>query len=370
MRALPDTTHVPIPTSAQPIRQRERRTGLDWSSHTAPKIDPVAIERLTRLGVLTVTPDVIDERPVKVVAKTKPKKRKARKPARERTHGAGWAKPTFDVDEAWRLYQTGLSTRDVGVQLGVTGQTIRAQLLRAGYSLREPGGGMPRIDVDEAIRLAEQGLTLSQIARALDASPSGVRTHLHRAGITPRDGRQDPRQNVNFRPDLDDDTIAAEYQDGATIPELAAKYEAGTRTIRMRLLKAGVTLRDDRRGHSGGHNKADVYTSDEIAEATRLYEAGRTMKQIADHLGRSESGIHRVLTRAGIQTRSSGEAQRGRPGRDNARRLRALMSDHGITSADVRAWATATGRPCPPTGTPSTALVEAYLQRRPERKTA
>lgn len=343
-------THVPLP-GPRAFQSRPHRTGLDWASHTVSGPDPHAIARLARQGLLVVTEETVDEQPVKVVSKPKP--------SRPRTYGAGWAKPSFDVEEAARLYATGLSIRAVGRHFGVAGQTMRAQLLKAGFETRGPGGGKPRIDVDKAIRLAKAGQPLAEIARAVGASPSAVRTHLRRAEITLVDARKSPTHNNNFRPDLDNDALVREYLAGATIPELATSHDCGTRTIRLRLLAAGVTLRDDRRGHSGGHNKPDAITPAEIAEAIRLYQSGLTARQVGAALGRSESGIHRVLVDAEVTMRKSGDY--GHPGRDQAQHLRALMAQHGVTAAQVRAWADATGRDCPRGGPPPQRLVEAYL---------
>ena len=51
------------------------------------------------------------------------------------------AQPTFDVDEAKRLYETGMSTTAVGETLGVSQSVIASHLRRAGVTRSQRGRG-------------------------------------------------------------------------------------------------------------------------------------------------------------------------------------------------------------------------------------
>lgn len=341
---------LPKPQTYRPVQRRNTSPFAKQDATRPAQPDPDAIARLQRLGVVTVSEEVIDQRPVKVVAKTKPRK----KPSRPRTNGAGYAKPTFDVDEATRLYQTGMSTRAVGQQLGVTGQTIIAHLRRAGVERREHS--TPKADHDLIVQLAGEGLTLTQIAnRAGVALPTAAK-HLARAGVTARDGRRDPTPIT--RTDLDLDAIRAEYAAGATIPKLARTHGAATATIRRNLIAAGVTLRDDRKTSSGGQNRIP---DDVAARIVAAYATARSASDVARDLDMPASTVNHVLHREGIPVRPAGVAQRGRPGLDGAAGLKALMRANDVTTADVRAWARDTGRPIPPRGLPTRRLLEDYL---------
>ncbi len=261
-------SHVPLPTRT--IRHRvpdSKPRGLDWSKHTAP-VDHAAMAQA---------------RAIRVAPKPKPKRRSTARATSE---------PRFDVDEAVRLYETGLSCRAIGERLGVKGPSVYARLQQRGVAMRTPVA----IDVTRVVELALQRVTVNNIARELGCADSAVRKHLRRAGIEPADGRAN--RVHNRRTDLD--ALPTEYLAGATIPALARKYDAGTRTVRVRLLAAGVALRDDRAAHSGGWE-------------------------------------------------------------DNSRATRYRMTDAGVTAAQIREWARAKGWPTSSGGPPSKALLDAYL---------
>jgi predicted transcriptional regulator len=50
------------------------------------------------------------------------------------------------------------------------------------------------------------------------------------------------------------------------------------------------------------------------AELKAQYEAGASVRSLAESTGRSYGGVHRLLTDAGVAFRSRGGARRGQPG--------------------------------------------------------
>lgn len=157
-------------------------------------------------------------------------------------------------------------------------------------------------------------------------------------------------------------TAVQSYLDGSTIPEISGALGRGTRTIRQALLGAGVQLRDDRAGHSGGRPKTAADDDPAlVAKVRRLYlDEGRNQDAVARELGASRKAVQGIMARHEIPARPSA---RDLPSlrADGALGLRARMDAAGVSSADVRAWARATGREVPLRGVPSAALVDAYL---------
>lgn len=91
------------------------------------------------------------------------------------------------------------------------------------------------------------------------------------------------------------ETMAAEYDAGATLKALAAKYGMKVPTIHSRLVRAGVVMRP---AHVSIEARARaVELRDRIVA---LYQDGMSIAEIRDRTGRSCSGVVRHLDRAGI----------------------------------------------------------------------
>jgi hypothetical protein len=238
------TAAVPVPTAGRKIRTVERRStspfaGQDPSKPTPP--DPDAIKRLIRLGLLEVTmPATTGPAVVQKVKRTPKPRRNGR--------GCGWRRTLFDIDKAIALYESGLSLRATGKELGVNWEVIRAHLIERGVTLRNKG----RVNVDHAqiIRLAREGLTATEIARAAGVALPTVAKHLAQDGVKAVRGKPRP---MNARDDLDWDVIRARYESGVTTPTLARDHGCSTRTVRDRLIRMGVQLRDDRHLRATDH---------------------------------------------------------------------------------------------------------------------
>lgn len=192
-----------------------------------------------------------------------------------------------------------------------------------------------------------------------------------RAAPTPRQAREPrpqrerkaqqhrpAREPVRRGPQVNEQRILELYAAGQTIPAIRESTGHAKGTIRTTLLRNGVTLRDDRTTHSGGKS---AITSADRQRVVALYLSGMHAGQVAREVGYGETTIGRILHAAGVDIRSSGDAQRGRPGVDGAAALRELMAACGVTPADVRAWAASVGRSCPVNGFPPRSLVDAYM---------
>ncbi len=92
--------------------------------------------------------------------------------------------------EAVELYDSGWSIRQVGEHLGLKYAMTRNGLIRNGVKLREVGGKYavnPRIteqSIRKCVVLHEKGLLQCEIAKVLRMSPMAVSVRLRRAGVT------------------------------------------------------------------------------------------------------------------------------------------------------------------------------------------
>lgn len=254
----------------------------------------------------------------------------------------------FDEDLAIALAHDGLSAYAIGKAVGVCRRSVIGRLAQLGVTFED---ARHSTDIDRLLALGREGKTITQIADELEVSERTVSTHLHKAGIVPPDGR---RSNANApRPDITPELLATDYRAGFTIHEIAAKHHVSRATVRRRL--AAVP---DLPNHRGGQNR----TSAEVqADIVREYAAGLNAKEVAQRLDLPHQTVYGVLRRSGVEMRPAGVAHRGRPGVDGASGLKELMRSNGITAADVRAWAIATGREITARGLPSRVLLEDYL---------
>jgi transposase-like protein len=90
--------------------------------------------------------------------------------------------------------------------------------------------------------------------------------------------------------------IAAEYADGANMPELARKHECGANTINAVLRRQGVASRG-----KGAAKRS--FRSAQEAEIVERYLSGESRTQIAKSLGVSRTPVDGVLMRHGVELR-------------------------------------------------------------------
>lgn len=307
------TKHVPLPTSPvgrglDPFQQLERAHARVSPIRQGPSVDPDAIARLKRLGVLVESEQQYDGAATELVRKKVPKPRTPRAPRQQRES---------------------------------------------------------RLDVPGIIAAYQAGSTLAQITEDFGCARNTARRHVQLAGIELRDDRSTfqharrQRQVTAPTGSADAARIVELYTAGATVKEVAEHLSIGIATVRRRLKAANVAMRDDRSTNSGGQNHLSDHT---VAMICELYTAHHlTGKEVAHRLGIGQTSVSRVLRAQGLTARVSAVVQKGRHGTNNAASLRDLMANNGIHSGDVRAWARRTGRAIPGRGLPPRHLVEAYL---------
>lgn len=93
--------------------------------------------------------------------------------------------------------------------------------------------------------------------------------------------------------------LAAAFEGGATIIELAERYGIDRATVLAHHRRQGVPTQVHR-----------MLGPDEIATAVRLYEAGESIQSVADELEVGSSTVGRTLNKAGVTMRPRGRRRR------------------------------------------------------------
>ncbi len=89
------------------------------------------------------------------------------------------------------------------------------------------------------------------------------------------------------------DELIAAYLDGERIEDLASQYGVHRSTVMAKLRRAGVPR------YSG-------WTEEITKEARDLYEAGLTITEISERMGRARTTIGNHLRAAGVEMRPRG----------------------------------------------------------------
>lgn len=208
-------------------------------------------------------------------------------------------------------------------------------------------------------QLAAQGATAKQIADTLGLKIDRVRRDAKAAGITLTKAKH-PGRPIDWDIDLAT-RLAAQ---GLTAREIAEHVGAATVTVRRVLGRHGVTLIDGRAKYSGGQNSLKRRGDVDPQQVVDLYLEHGNATHVGHLLGCSPQTVTRILHDEGVTVRTSGEAQRGRPGQDRAAHLKALMRDHDTTPIEVRTWGKANGYDVHHNGIPSRAVIEAFIAAR------
>jgi len=89
--------------------------------------------------------------------------------------------------------------------------------------------------------------------------------------------------------------LVADYQVGASMKELAAKWQLHRTTVAAQLRRAGMQLR--RRGIS----------ADQLPDVTRLYGEGWSCQRLAERYDCDDETVRQVLKQAGVKLRKPWE---------------------------------------------------------------
>lgn len=141
-----------------------------------------------------------------------------------------------DKEEVKKLYDSGLTIREIATKLNVSRTTILNKLQSANYvPARENSSQYIEIDMEKVKEAYEGGKTWLQIARQFKISPKTLRKKVQASPIK-------IKQRVT-RVELPDAELLRNYKNGLPIGYLAEKYEVHRKTIIRRLRSMGAKVR-------------------------------------------------------------------------------------------------------------------------------
>lgn len=190
---------------------------------------------------------------------------------------------------------------------------------------------MPRKKVDDRkiARAYQRGKSGPTLAREHGIEVSTVYAALERAGV--------PRRQRNLN--LDPKPIVGAYRAGASTLDLASLYNVSVGTIQNVLRRAGMELRasdakppnlTDRRvatlrnvGFTDEQieqmqarrdpTRSRIISPDDANDIIAAYQAGESLRSLADQYGTSYETIRRTLLRNGAELRGPGRAPERQP---------------------------------------------------------
>jgi len=144
------------------------------------------------------------------------------------------------------LYESGLSARLVGNELGVAKKTVLHFMKRNGIERRQRVGGMPKLLPDEpqtiakVVELYESSAGIHQVADTLGVDYTVVQRFMVRNGI---ERRAKKRPHLMGESLADVERVRALYDSGATVAEVAESEGVDYGTVRTFLKRHGINMR-------------------------------------------------------------------------------------------------------------------------------
>ncbi len=124
-----------------------------------------------------------------------------------------------------------------------------------------------------------------------------LRSLIQKITSSPRKARSSlpiPRRFIQLSAEQSEE-MAADYQAGVLVKELAAKYKISRETVSKHLRRRGIALRPV------------GLDEQQIKEAVRLYEQGDSLATIGERMGVTAHTVRSRLVEVGVRMRSSYE---------------------------------------------------------------
>lgn len=190
--------------------------------------------------------------------------------------------------EEWkRLYEEGLSIRDIAEISGFGNTCIRNHLNKLGVVMRKTIV-MPEM-VDEWVAAFQDGESISTIAEQSGVSDETIRTHLKKRGMKMR--KQGTQSQI--APD-EEDQWADLYLAGSSVSQIAKQYEVSETTVSVHLRNMGIEKRK-------GFETNRKVTDEQVNEWIELYNSGLGTPQIAKRYKVTSTTVLKYLHDYGIQ---------------------------------------------------------------------
>lgn len=203
-----------------------------------------------------------------------------------------------EIEQMLKLYNSGLSLERVAERIGVAKATVQRHVKAAGISRRL---GVEYALSDEAVRSVivqwQDGATISDLARSFEVSRCTINGVLERQGLIVGTTREELTQW--------DRQVYALIAGGASVVEAAAQFDAGLGRIYKALRRGGHTVASLQGQPAAtpilrGTRRFDDAMREEIAQR---YRDGETITDLAKAYTCSGSTVSLLLRALGVKTR-------------------------------------------------------------------
>lgn len=186
--------------------------------------------------------------------------------------------------EIKELYLSGFSSNKIATLYKVDKASIVKILKSLDVKIRSNKLNINHQEFLELVQDYQSGYSLRELSKRYDCSPTGLKEYLIRKGVNLRD-----RYNI-LEDDESQEKMINDYLDGSLkLSEIQSKYHCSYNTFTKILSLHGI----DKKG-KGTHFKLK---DDECLEAIKMFNDGKTIKQIAERFEVNKSTIYSLFKR-------------------------------------------------------------------------
>jgi transposase len=193
-------------------------------------------------------------------------------------------------------YNEGRSSNGIAREYGVSGATV-THILKRHRQQSRPNGRFWTGTPEQVAAVVEMyktgGLTVEKIARQVRTHEGVIATALKDAGVVLRGSAQ---RRV-FKDQSQDRVVAQRYEAGETLRELAQAFQTSTPVISEALDREGVVRRV-----GGG---ITFWTPERIIQASEMYQSGMSTEAVASQLKVSRKHLVKILRQEGVILRKT-----------------------------------------------------------------
>lgn len=193
-------------------------------------------------------------------------------------------------EEIRTMYLSGFTTQKIADLYGVSSWTIVGILKSMRVKIKGNPMDMNNYEAQELVKEYEEGATLNEIARRYKTDNMVVRRFLQSKGAKIRK-RSLLQTDENLQASLVED-----FKSGARYRDLEVKYKSDARTIKRILVERGVDLQMQR-GIRNTTKGAFCLSKEECEKGLEMYKNKVPVKDIAEYFGINLSTLYCLLER-------------------------------------------------------------------------
>lgn len=169
-----------------------------------------------------------------------------------------------DRQELVEMYKEGFSAYEIGEKFNICHQSVLYYIHKSNIPIRH--GRTPKVNEKRLCEDYQNGASINNLAQQFDCSLTTIKYYLKRNGY--EDFNLANHQNI------DPKIILNDYQNGLSVKELAKKYKYSEITIRKKLKSQGIVFKRKSVYHPP---KKEIF----ITKVLNAYDAGATPEQIS-----------------------------------------------------------------------------------------